>query len=134
MHNFSNLFRFSPSKWKVKLRKGCLWMCKHKHIQKVPEQHFFNYFLKNKLLKNPTLILWGTQILILSEVRHEKTKPSRWVERSPKMRYSHRCHCLQKFIKYEKKTQKHTNWGSSAPLPQRVRTGNKMFFCLSLGV
>ena len=33
-----------------------LWMCKHKHVQKMPEWNFFNYFLKNKVLKNLTLI------------------------------------------------------------------------------
>ena len=40
--------------------------------------------------------------LIFSKVGHEKTKPNRWVERNPKMRNIHSCHCLQKFSKYEK--------------------------------
>ena len=40
--------------------------------------------------------------LIFSKVGHEKTKPNRWVEKNPKMRNIHSCHCLQKFSKYEK--------------------------------
>ena len=28
---------------------------------------------------------------------HVKTKPDRWVERSPKMKNLYRCHCLKKF-------------------------------------
>ena len=46
-------------------------------------------------------VKWNST-LIFSEVGHEKTKPNRWVERSPKMRNIHSCHCLQKFSKYEK--------------------------------
>ena len=65
-----------------------LWMCKHKHIQKMPEWHFFNYFLKNKVLKNLILIprrgegggVRWSPTLILSEVGRRKAKPNRCVE------------------------------------------------------
>ena len=39
--------------------------------------------------------------LIFLEVGHGKAKPNRWLERSSKMRNLHRCHCPQKFSKYE---------------------------------
>ena len=35
-------------------------------------------------------------------MRYKKTKSNRWVESYLKMRNLHRCHCLQKFSKYEK--------------------------------
>ena len=79
-----------------------LWMCKHKHMQKMPEWHFLNYFLKNKVLKNLTLIpqrsegggvgwgwVWWSPTLIFSEVWRRKTKPNRCVESSSKMRNLH---------------------------------------------
>ena len=40
---------------------------------------------------------WWTRAVIFSEVGLGKAKPNRWLERSPKMRNLHRCHCLQKF-------------------------------------
>ena len=40
--------------------------------------------------------------VIFSEMGHGKTKPNRWLERCPKMRNLHRCHCMQKFSKNEK--------------------------------
>ena len=57
-----------------------------------------------------------------SEMGHGKSKPNRYVERSPKMRNFHRCHCLPKFIKYEK-TPKTCRLGSDRlPLSiQRVK-------------
>ena len=68
----------------------------------MPEQHFLTILLKNKVLTNLTLILLrGVQNLIFLEVGHGKIKTNRCVERSPKMRNLHRCHCLQKFSKHE---------------------------------
>ena len=69
---------------------------------------FFSYFLKNKVLKNFTLILlrgiqW-TPTLIFLGVGHRETKSNRWVERSPKIRNLRRCYSLQKFSKHEKRT------------------------------
>ena len=46
-------------------------------------------------------MLLRTPTLISSEVGHGKTKPSRWLERSPKMMNLHECHCLRKLSKYE---------------------------------
>ena len=43
---------------------------------------------------------------IFSEVGHEKTKPNRCEERSPKMRNLHRCHCQQINSKYEENKKK----------------------------
>ena len=57
-----------------------------------------------------------TPTLIFSEVGHGKTKLNRWSKRSPKMRNLHRCHCMQKFSKYEK-TRKTYRLGSNGPPP-----------------
>ena len=61
-------------------------------------------------------MLLRTPTLISSEVGHGKTKPSRWLERSPKMMNLHECHCLRKLSKYEKQ-QKHIGWGPTDPPP-----------------
>ena len=67
------------------------------------------------LLKTPTLIS--------SEVGHGKTKPSRWLERSPKMMNLHECHCLRKLSKYENmKNNKNILAGvQQTPLPLPTR-------------
>ena len=92
MHNFSYFLDFTQQT-KGQLPKGCLW--------KKCQTTFLNYFLRNKILKNPTLILlrWvqWTPTLIFSEVGNRKTKPNRQLEKSPKMWNLHTCHCLQKF-------------------------------------
>ena len=66
-----------------------------------------------------------TPTLVLSEVGHGKTKPNRWLERSPKMRNLHRCHWMQKFSKYEK-TRKTYRLGSNGP--PSVSRGLKNWF------
>ena len=55
----------------------------------------------------------------------KKQSFNRWVERSPKMRNLHRCHCKEKFSKYEKK-QNHTEpdaWGLQLYLKKDSDTG-----------
>ena len=107
MHNLSYLLRSYPKKWRAKLPKRCLWICKHRNIYKKCLGTFFNYFFKKKsfkILHLNTTEVWvqWTPTLIFLEVGHGKTKkPTRWLERSPKMRNSH-SHCLQKVGKYEK--------------------------------
>ena len=103
--------------------KGCLWICKHKHIQKAT---FFNYFLRSKVLTNPTLIqlrgVWWTPSLIFLEVGHGKTKPNRWVGRPPEIRNLHRCHSLQKFSKHQKTTKTYRLESNRLPFSsQRVK-------------
>ena len=123
MYNLPNLFRFLPKKWRTKLPKKCLSMCKHKHIKSFWAT-FFNYFSKNNVLKNPTLIQLRGEgpTLIFSEVGHRKIKANRWGERSPKMRNLHRCHSLQKFSKYIKTTET-CRLGSNGLPPVSVAKG-----------
>ena len=55
------------------------------------------------------------------ELGQRKTKRKRWVERSPKMKNLHRCHCLQKISKYEKATKTYRLGSNGTPLSiQRV--------------
>ena len=55
------------------------------------------------------------------ELAQKKTKRKRWVERSPKMKNLHRCHCLQKISKYEKATKTYRLGSNGTPLNiQRV--------------
>ena len=56
------------------------------------------------------------------ELGQRKTKRKRWVERSPKMKNLHRCHCLQKISKYEKATKTYRLGSNRTPLSiQRVK-------------
>ena len=111
MHNFSSLFRFSPYKWRVKLSEGCLWIYKHKHIEKVLEQDFLTLFLKSKVLRNLTLILlMGGG----GPVGRGKTKPNRWTERNPKLIKNYCATACKNFTNVEKQ-QMHTNWGPTDP-------------------
>ena len=81
-----------------------------KILENWKKKHKFFFIKFHIFLKSPTLILLrrgvvggrSSSTFIFSEVGHEKTKPNRWVERNPKMRNIHSCHCLQKFSKYEK--------------------------------
>ena len=83
-----------------------------KILENWKKKHKFFFIKFHIFLKSPTLILLRRGVVggevkcnstfIFSEVGHEKTKPNRWVERNPKMRNIHSCHCLQKFSKYEK--------------------------------
>ena len=58
----------------------------------------------------------GTPTLIFSEVGHGKTKPSRWLERSPKLRiYIGATAC--KTLENMKKQEKLTDWGPTATPP-----------------
>ena len=68
-------------------------------------------------------MLLRTPTLISSEVGHGKTKPSRWLERSPKMMNLHECHCLRKLSKYENmKNNKNILVGvQQTPLPLPTR-------------
>ena len=68
-------------------------------------------------------MLLRTPTLISSEVGHGKTKPSRWLERSPKMMNLHECHCLRKLGKYENmKNNKNILAGvQQTPLPLPTR-------------
>lgn len=68
-------------------------------------------------------MLLRTPTLISSEVGHGKTKPSRWLERSPKMMNLHECHCLRKLSKYENmKNNKNILAGvQQTPLPLPTR-------------
>ena len=50
MYKLSNLFRFSPKKCRAKLPKGCLWMRKHKHIEKCLS-NLFKLFFKKQCFK-----------------------------------------------------------------------------------
>ena len=55
------------------------------------------------------------------ELAQKKTKRKRWVERCPKMKNLHRCHCLQKISKYEKATKTYRLGSNGTPLSiQRV--------------
>ena len=58
-----------------------------------------------------------TPTLIFADVRDGKTKRNRWVERPSKMRSLHRCHCLQKFSKYEQTTKEYQLRSNGPPPP-----------------
>ena len=102
--------------------------CVNTNIYKKWFSKTFNYFLKKQSFKKShqgggrSLVDPNPHFLGLG---HGKTKPNRWVERSPKMRNLHRCHCKEKFSKYEKK-QNHTEpdaWGLQLYLKKDSDTG-----------
>ena len=119
MHILSYLFRLDPENEGPSCLKGACG-CVNTNI-KSARATFFNYFFKKQSFKKSHLnategVVQWTPTLIFSEVGHGKTKPNRWLERSPKMRNLHRCHCKQKFSKYEK-TRKTYRLGSNGPPP-----------------
>ena len=106
MHNLSYLLRFYPKNEGLSCLKGACGYVNTEIYIKSAWGHFLTIFLRKsfKILHLNTTEVWvqWTPTLIFLEVGHGKTKkPTRWLERSPKMRNSH-SHCLQKVGKYEK--------------------------------
>ena len=81
---------------------------------------FFNYFFKNKVLKNSTIILLrgggsdGPQPSFSWKWETGKHKPKRWVERSPKTGI-YTDATTSKNLGNMKKKKKHTDWGPANP-------------------
>ena len=98
--------------------------CVNTNIYKKCLGNIFKLFFKKQSFKRRgrgrEWVRW-TLTFIFSEVGRGRTKPNRWVERSPKMRNLHRCHCQQKFSKYEKTTKTYRLGFTGSPISsQRV--------------
>ena len=98
---------------------------------------FCNYFFRNKVFKNSTLIVvrvggggeWEGAVdptLIFLEVGLGKTKPKRWVEMCPKMRNLHRCHCLENFSKCDITAKTYRLGSNVLPSPSSLLSSHRV--------